>query len=246
MLDAVITAGGRLSPSSSRRFGTDVKALVRVGGRPIIDAVISGLRGVSGIGRVVVVGPRSAREHVAAVDDWIDEHPTGEENLLAALRAGTTERMVLSASDLPFVSGRSYAGLLAQAGDECDAAYPIYRKDEFLTAYPGGRDRFAKLADGEWTGGSAFVIRREPFLRNSRLLERGFAARKSLTNLAALLGPALLLKYALGRVTIADVEKRASDLLGARVRALTGADPALAMDCDDAADFLYARAEERG
>jgi GTP:adenosylcobinamide-phosphate guanylyltransferase len=243
MLDAVITAGGRLSPASARRFGTDVKALVRVGGRSLLDAVIAALRGVPAVGRVIVVGPASARATVDPVDEWVDEFPTGEENLLAALRAGMTARMILSASDLPFVTASSYGSLIDRAGETSDAAYPIYSKDEFLRAYPGGRDRFARLADGEWTGGSAFVVNRDPFLRNSKLLERGFGARKSLTALAALLGPALLLRYAMGRVRIKDVEDRASSLLGATVRAIRGSDPALAMDCDDAADFSYAHAE---
>jgi molybdopterin-guanine dinucleotide biosynthesis protein A len=243
VIDALITAGGRLTPSDARAYGTDIKALVRIGGRTVLDAIVGALRGVSAVGRIVVVGPRDAAASAAPVDEWIDEFPTGEQNLLAALRAGRTDRVVMTASDLPFVTSASYSDLIARSDDSIDAAYPIFRRDEFLHAYPAGRASFARLADGEWTGGSAFVLNRKPLLRNEKLLQVAFGARKSLSSLAALLGPGLLIRYALGRVRVEDVEQRASALLQAKVKAVTGADPALAMDCDDAGDFDYARAE---
>lgn len=244
MLDAVVTAGGRLSPDAAARFGSDVKALVSVDGKPMLATVVDALRATPGVGRITVVGPASARSAATGVDRWIDEFPTGEENLIAAVGAATTERIVMSASDLPFVTPASYASLIMKTGDDVDAGYPVFRRDEFLRTYPRGRKRFAKLADGDWTGSSAFVFNRSPFVKDDRLIRRAFGARKSLFALASLLGPALLLRFILKSLTVADVERRACALLGATVQAVYGADPALAMDCDDPADFAYARAEE--
>ncbi len=224
-------------------FGTDVKALVRIGGKPIIATVVHALRETPGIGAIRVVGPAQARHFAGPVDEWIDELPTGEENLMAALHAARTERIVMSASDLPFVTPSTYADLLAKVAPDLDAAYPVFRREEFLAAYPDGRSKFASLADGSWTGGSAFVFNRTPLLRDERVIARGFGARKSLFALAALLGPALLARFVFGRLRIGDVEQRASQLIGGRVRALAGCDPALAMDCDDLGDFAYAHAE---
>jgi molybdopterin-guanine dinucleotide biosynthesis protein A len=243
VLDAIVTAGGRLSPADARMFGTDVKALVRIDGRPLIATVVEALRKTPGIAGVRVVGPRAARSYAEGVDEWIDERATGEENLLAALRAAQTDRIVLSASDLPFVTPAGYADLIERVAPDLDAGYPVYRREEFLAAYPGGRSTFARLADGSWTGGSAFVLNRAPFLRDERILARGFGARKSLFALASLLGPVLLLKFVMGTLRVGDVERRASAILGARVKAVRGADPALAMDCDELGDFAYARAE---
>ena len=245
VLDAVVTAGGRLSPSDALHFGTDVKALVRVGGRTLLHIVVRSLRQVRDVARIVVVGPRSAQASLGSdVDEWIDEFPTGEENLMAALRGARTRRIVFSASDLPYVTPQSYAKLIELVDENIDAGYPVYRREEFLRAYPGGRTKFAKLADGEWTGGSAFVLNLPPFLKDETLLERGFGARKSLASLASLLGPGLLLRFLFRRLRVADVERRASSLLGAQVKAIVGADPALAMDCDDLRDFTYAHAAE--
>jgi len=246
VFDAAVTAGGRLLPADALRFGADVKALVRVNGRTLLDIVVSALRAVPGVDRIIVVGPAQAKPFAPDADQWIDEFPTGEQNLLAALRATRTPRIVISASDLPFVTQGSYADLIARTGSEIDAGYPIFTKDEILHAFPGVGTRFARLADGEWTGGSAFVVNRDVLLGNAALLERGFGARKSLSALAALLGPRLLLKFVLGRVRVRDVESRVSSLLRARVRAIVGADPALGMDCDGTAEFAYAGAAEAG
>ena len=217
---------------------------MRIGGRTLLEAVVGALRAVPAVERVVVVGPRAAQAVAPSVDEWIDEFPTGEDNLIAALQAGRTDRVVFSASDLPFVTPASFLGLIARAAPAIDAAYPIYRREDFLKTYPGGRTKFASLADGAWTGGSAFVLRPAPFLANIAVLKRGFAARKSLFALASLLGVALLAKFALRGLRVSDVEQRASAVLGARLKAITGADAALAMDCDDAVDFAYAGASE--
>ena len=244
MIDAVVTAGGRLSPSDARRFGTDVKALVHVGGRSLLAIVVSALRAAPETGRIIVVGPRQAQASTPGVDRWIDEFPTGEENLIAALQAGTTDRILFSASDLPFVTRESFSNLVSRAGPDIDAVYPIYRRAEFLQAYPDGRTRFASLADGDWTGGSAFVLNPAPFLRNLHVVRQVFGARKSVFALASLLGPSLLLKFTVRQLRVADVERRATAVLGVCVRAVTGADPALAMDCDDLTDLTYVHANE--
>lgn len=246
MLDAAITAGGRLLPADARRYGTDIKALVRVNGRPLLDIVVSAVRQVPLVARIVVVGPRAAQPFANGVAQWIDELATGEQNLLAALRATQTSRILISASDLPFVTSKSYIDLIEKTDASLDAGYPIFTKHEFLNAFPDVPTQYARLADDHWTGGSAFVVNREALLRNSAMLERGFGARKSLASLAALLGPKLLFNFMLGRVRVEDVESRVSSLLGARVKCVKGADPALAMDCDGPREFEYVGAESAG
>jgi len=240
VLDAVVTAGGRLSDADAATYGTDVKALVRVGARTLLRSVIDALRGVAFVRSIVVVGPASARVEAAGVDEWIDEFPTGEENLFAAIGAARTERIIMSASDLPFVTTNSFEDLIARAAD-ADAGYPIFRKDEFLRAFPSGRASFARLANGEWTGGSAFVLNRALVQEHAPLIRRGFGARKNPALLAWLLGPVLSLKFAFGVARIEEAEAVASSRLGGRVRAIVGADPALAMDCDHCEDIEYAR-----
>jgi len=231
-LNAAVTAAGRLAPQEARRYGTAIKALVSVGGRTLLARLIDSLRDVPEIGRITVVGPTEAKACGAAVDLWLDERETGEENLLAALRGAGAGRLLVSA--------HSIGDLLRRTPADVDCAYPIFTRTEFEKAFPGGRSSFARLADGEWTGGSTMVLNADLVLRNERLLRRAFAARKNLTGLALLLGPALALRFATGRLCVRDIQKRIDSLTGGSMIAIRGADPALAMDCDSREDFAYA------
>jgi len=240
-LNAAVTAAGRLAPQEAARYGTDVKALVNIGGSTLLARLIDALRGVPEIGRIVVVGPREAQACGASVDVWLDERETGEDNLLTALRSAGAGRLLVCASDLPFVTSRSIDDLLRRTPPGVDCAYPIFSRAEFERAFPGGRSSFARLADGEWTGGSAMVLNAGLVLQNERLLRRAFAARKNLMTLAALLGPALALRFATGRLRVDHIQTRIGALTGGSMVAVRGADPALAMDCDDPQDFAYAQ-----
>jgi CTP:molybdopterin cytidylyltransferase MocA len=241
VIDAVVTAGGRLPPDLAARCGTDIKASAVVGGMTLLARTLAALRGVQDVTRIVVVGPDAIRD-AAHADEFITERATGEENLLAALRAASGDRTLFCASDMPFVSGPALADLLERSPADACAVYPIFTRDEFDRAYPKARSSFAVLADGAWTGASAFVVRAQTLVRREGVLTRAFAARKSLPALAALFGPALMFSYVRGALRVSDIEARATGLFGEPVVALRGADPALAADCDDAADFDYAEA----
>ncbi|MDQ2817144.1 MAG: NTP transferase domain-containing protein [Candidatus Eremiobacteraeota bacterium] len=240
-LDAVVTAAGRLPFEAARRYGTDVKALVRIGDASMLARLIGCLRLVPAVARIVVVGPSAVRRQAPPVDEWVDESSSGERNIIAALAASRTQRTLYCASDLPFVSPQSVAGLMSVAPKAADVVYPIVSKASFCAHYPGARASFVRLADGQWTGASVFIVNAPLLLRKRGLLARAFASRKRVTALAGLLGPDLLLRYIVGRATVPDVERRAGALLQGSVAAVTGIDPALAMDCDTAADIEYAR-----
>jgi GTP:adenosylcobinamide-phosphate guanylyltransferase len=240
-VNAVITAGGRLEPGDAERYGTDVKALLDVNGRTLLARVIDALRGVQEVGAITVIGPRAVQQCGAAFETWVDEGSTGEENVMRALRAAGDGAALFCASDLPFVTPSAIQGLLALVPAGSAAAYPVFTRREFETAYPGARSSYFKLSDGEWTGASVLVVDSAPLLRRSDLVEGAFRARKNPAALAPMLGASLLMKFVAGGVGVNEVVARATELLGAPVHAIRGADPSLAMDCDSAADIEYAR-----
>ncbi|MGW2224208.1 NTP transferase domain-containing protein [Streptomyces formicae] len=102
--DAVVLAGG-----GAARLGGADKPGVRVGGRALIDRVLSACSGARTT--VVVAEPRATARPVV----WAREDPPGG-GPLAALDAGlrrtTAERVVVVSADLPFLDGRTVRGLL--------------------------------------------------------------------------------------------------------------------------------------
>jgi molybdopterin-guanine dinucleotide biosynthesis protein A len=240
-LDAVILAAGRLPVHEARRIGVEIKALVRVGETTALETVVRAMRTSRAVRRVIVVGPRELHGSVAAVDVWLDERQSGEENVLAGLGAAQTRRAVVSASDVPFVHAAHVDDFLRRVPDDADFAYPVYERGEFLESFPRGRSKFARVGTTHYTGGSVCLMTVALALRNASLIRRGFAARKSQIAMASLLGVEGVVRFATGSLDITHVERRIGQITGGRVVAIRGAHPALAMDYDDALDIEYVR-----
>jgi molybdopterin-guanine dinucleotide biosynthesis protein A len=241
-IDAVVLAAGRFAAPEARRAGAAIKALVNVAGTTPFEAVVTALRSSEAIDRVIVVAPLELHGSSRAVDAWVDERATGEDNVLAGLASARSRRTVLSASDLPFVRSAHVDDLLGRVPHDADFAYPVYEMAEFLAAFPRGRTRFARVGRKHYTGGSMCVVNVRLALAQAPLIRQGFAARKSQLAMASLLGVTGLVRFVTGSLAIEHVERRLFQLTGGRAVAVRGAHPALAMDCDSAQEVEYARA----
>jgi hypothetical protein len=241
LFDAVVLAAGRLPAGDAERAGIELKALARIGTSTPLRAIVSALRASRAVARLIVVAPSSIHGTLEGVDVWVDERATGEENVLAGLANAQTRRAIVTASDAPFVEAAHIDDLLSRIPDYVDVAYPVFRSDEFLSEFPHGRSRFARVGGALWTGGSLCVLNVAMALQKSALIRRAFRARKSQLAMASLLGADCVVRYLTGHLEIADVERRLGQLTGGRAVAIRGAHPALAMDCDDAQDIAYVR-----
>lgn len=241
-IDAVVLAAGRLSAGSTNRAKQEYKGFVRVGETTPLEAMLAALRQTAPVAEIIVVGPLALRSSVTGFDRWLPEKKAGEDNVVAGLREAQTPRVLLCASDIPFVRAQDVAGFLDLATPDCAVAFPIFERTEFLAHFPGGRDKFARLGPEEWTGGSLCIVDRAVVLRNEALMRHAFQARRSQLAMASLLGPSVLLKHLSGGLRVEDVIGRVSRLLGAKAAAVRGSSPRLAMDCDSAEDIEYARA----
>ncbi|MEV5237692.1 NTP transferase domain-containing protein [Streptomyces cinnamoneus] len=124
--DAVVLAGG-----AARRLGGADKPAVRVGGRSLLDRVLSAC---AGAGRTVVVGPRRP---TARPVTWTREEPPGGgplAGLAAGLRHVGAGRVLVLSADLPFLEAEAVGALLEAAGEGAGAEGAV------LTD-AGGRDQ---------------------------------------------------------------------------------------------------------
>ncbi|WP_326580532.1 molybdenum cofactor guanylyltransferase [Streptomyces sp. NBC_00481] len=125
--DAVVLAGG-----AARRLGGADKPAVRVGGRALLDRVLTACAGAGAT--VVVADPRPTARPVL----WAREEPPGG-GPLAALGAGlrhtTAPHVVVLSADLPFLDDETVRRLLdaLQGGAE--------QADGVLVTDPDGRDQ---------------------------------------------------------------------------------------------------------
>jgi molybdopterin-guanine dinucleotide biosynthesis protein A len=130
--DAVVLAGG-----AARRLGGADKPGLRVGGRPLLDRVLTAC--ATATTTVVVAEPRGTARPVR----WAREDPPGG-GPLAALDAGlrhtSAEHVVVLSADLPFLDEATVRRLLG-ALRTGDALQGPARPDGVLLTDPDGRDQ---------------------------------------------------------------------------------------------------------
>ncbi|MGW8377712.1 NTP transferase domain-containing protein [Streptomyces sp. ODS28] len=107
--DAVVLAGG-----GARRLGGADKPAVTVGGRTLLDRVLSACAGAA---RTVVVGPRRPAYRPV---EWVREDPPGGGPLAAldaGLRGTTADTVLVLSADLPFLGTGTVRELLGAERD---------------------------------------------------------------------------------------------------------------------------------
>lgn len=246
---ALILAGGGAPPELTEATGQIERALIPVGSSPMLAHVISALLETRGIERVAVVGSPEVLE-AAAQEAHVIAVPAGErmvDNLKAGVLAlqgkGHGDGGVLVCTcDIPLIHRETIEKLLDGAtARELDIAYPIVRRATCEAAFPGGQRTYARLGDGEFTGGNAVVFPARILGDIVSLVDTAYNARKNPAALARMLGVGLMLKFATRRLTIADVEKRAGQILKCAAGAVEMRDATIAFDVDKAADLTVVR-----
>lgn len=243
-LAAVVTAGGRLDPASARLAGTEVKALLRVKGRPLIYYALFALAQSPSVRRIVAVGPAEAlkgQPGMEKVEAVVGEVGTGPENILAALRIlEGEERVLVCASDLPNLTARGVESFLADCPEEAEICYSIVRNEVFEQQYPGVHHMRVRMKEGVFTGGSIQLMRPSALEANLPLINRTFAARKSKMGMVRMLGLGFVVKFLLGTLSIAEVERRAREFTGCVCRAVISEEAGLAFDIDSPEQVAFA------
>jgi molybdopterin-guanine dinucleotide biosynthesis protein A len=245
-MDAIVLAGGPVDAVARLAPGVPNKCFVEIGGRTMLSRVLSALREAPSMGRVVVVAPPAVRDHPAL--EQADELRADGERITDSLRSGLEgfppERDVLIvAADLPVLSGKAtedfIAGVIAQ---DVDVVYGCVEKRTHMARFPEVPHTWARLRDGTFCGGGLASIKPRAFVLLERFLDQLGAARKRPMRLASLFGWDVLVRFAFGRLSVAQAEARATHLLGAPVRALVSPFPETAVNVDRPSDVAIAEA----
>ncbi|MDQ6926952.1 MAG: hypothetical protein M3154_12055, partial [Candidatus Eremiobacteraeota bacterium] len=116
----------------------------------------------------------------------------------------------------------------------------------YAARFPDSPAHSVTLGGERVANGNAFVIGSEAVGPVRAFATKMFDARKSLLKLALLLGPAMCLRFATKRLSIAGLEAYGRRRLGVAVGALRDCDPGLCYDVDTLDDYRYACTHSRG
>ena len=177
---AIVPAAG----SGSRLRGSGPKALVRLGGRPMLAHTLEALREVP-FERIVVAAPDGLESEVRSLlgpaEDVVAGGATRAESVrlaFAALGARAGDIVCIHDAARPFVTASEMAEVLraAERGGAAIAAAPVV---DTLKRVEGGRIMATVDRDGLWSAGTPQAFRED-------LLRRALAAGDEATDEAAL------------------------------------------------------------
>ena len=236
-VDAVILAGGEgevIDPSS--RF----KGLVPILGRPLVEWVLDAFRDATTINEIAVVMPTAE-----GLGDWVDKAAKlvvsdrgFMDNVLAGVASFRADRPVLIATgDLPMMTGAAIDEFVtASLASGADITYPIIPKNRMEEQFPGSVRTYFRLKTGEFTGGNMILMNPLLVPGNRELGQRLFDNRKNALATVRVAGLRFAVKFALGQLEAADIERRLEELLGGTGAAIVTQQASLAVDVDKPAD----------
>jgi GTP:adenosylcobinamide-phosphate guanylyltransferase len=238
-MDAVVMAGGiprEGEPLFELTEGRS-KALLPVAGKVMVQWVLDALSAAQGVGRVVVVGPEGGLVYPRGLH-YVPNHGEYLDNVLAGVRRirelnPWARHLLIISADIPAVTAQHIDWVIAQAEErDEDFYYCVIDRQAMEASFPGCRRTFFRLRDREVCGGDLAVVRTSVFDTEAGVWQRLSEARKSRWRMAAAIGPSVLLRFLLGRLSVEQAERLASRRLGIRGKALNCPYPEVGMDVD--------------
>lgn len=240
-MNCVVLAGGRPGENDPlyQYTGGNPKALLKFGERTMLEWVVAALQASNAVDDVVIVGIEAASNfQFLRPVHFIPDQGSLVENGLAGLDyaqkdAGASEHILLCTSDIPTLRPGvvDYFVNACQPFD-CALYYCFVTRDCMDVQFPKSNRTFVKLKGKDVAGGDMVLALPALANLNMDLFHSLAAGRKHAWKIARLVGPKILTKLVLRRLTIADIEISATKVIGDSVKIIISPHPELAMDVD--------------
>jgi GTP:adenosylcobinamide-phosphate guanylyltransferase len=248
---AILLAGSRPGRDAfAESFGTDLKALIPIGGEPMVRRPVRALLESECVGNILILS--QASERIAAV------LPDGARISVRESRGTIAETMLALFDDEALrwpllVTTADHALLDAATIDEfctaaahADVAIGVVERTKLLVRLPQTRRTWLKFRGGAYTGANLFALR-SPGVRPAVELWRSVEQdRKKAWRVIALLGPVMLAAVVLRLVSLDTVLARLGRKLGLTIKAARLSNPLAGVDVDKTDDHALAEAILKG
>lgn len=226
--------------------GVSHKALIEVGGVPMLLRVLRALAASAAVARIVVVIDRpQVMDGFPDVGKAVSVRPAAEgpsASVALALAAEGTPLLVTTA-DHALLQGNWVDEFVSATlrDPSADAFIALARSEAVLAAAPATVRTWLRFADGAYSGCNLFLLRTPKALGIVQLWRRLEAARKKPLTLLRRLGFAYVLRYRFGWLRLEQALDRLGTLTGARLAPVLLGDGRAAIDVDKPADLELVR-----
>ncbi len=251
---ALVMAGRRPGPDAlAESAGVSHRCLVRAGGVPMLGRVVSALAHSPSVGRIAVSIDEpevlSQAVELAGVDE--DRRPvavpcaeTPSRSVLRAVEEmPATAPLLVTTADHALLTPALVERFCAEAvGSGAQLAAGVSTASVIQAAYPGTRRTYLRFREGGYSGCNLYAVLEEAGLRAVAFWGQIERERKRPWRMALALGPVLLIRYLLGRLSLADAARHISSLTGVDCRAVVLPVAEAAIDVDKPEDLALVEA----
>ena len=241
----VILAGGRASMDMEAATGVSNRALIQIGGKPMLLRVVEALRACELCGEITVIGKVPPSDYYSRLPDKGD---FVSNTVSGAVVNGDAPFVLICTCDLPFLTGEAVTDFLTAALENAaqsgaSVVYPIVPVSRCYRRYPGLKRTALKLKEGLFTGGNMMLARPQFIIGQRKRIADAYRARKSPLRLANLLGWDMIVRLLLSQtlmprlLTLSVLESRVSQMIAGPARVFVSGYPEIATDLDKPSDY---------
>ena len=245
MFNALILAGTKEKGPLEIAENVDNKALIMIDGRPMIDYIVDALNNSENIDKILVVGPKN--ELHPYIGKKVEEILNPGNSILENMEIGlnyfnSADNLLLLSSDIPLITPEAINEFLSICTKrKACIGYPIITKENIIKKYPETERTYVKMKEGIFCGGNITFFKPDVFFQNKKLIKELFENRKATWKYAKILGLKFILKFLFKALTLEEIEKRITNIIGYNSIAVMVSYPEIMIDLDKPSDLKLIR-----
>ncbi|PAX08376.1 GTP--adenosylcobinamide-phosphate guanylyltransferase [Sphingomonas lenta] len=241
-MKAVVLAGSRpgaVDPVAAYA-GVAHKALIELDGATLLARVVEALRGAGCEAAVSANAPEvvAQAERLGLPVLPTEAGPSASVGR-ALVELGTP--LLVTTADHALLEPEWVRRFVVDVPANADVAVLLARRESIEAALPGTRRTYLRFADGNWSGCNLFLLRTPAAARAIDLWRLVEADRKRPWRIVRRFGLRMLMRYLLGRLTLAAAVARLGELAGVRAAVVESPFGLAAVDVDKPEDLEAVR-----
>ena len=246
-LTGIVLAGSRPGKDAfAEEHGTDLKALVPVGGEAMVRRPVAALLSSDRVAAVRVLAQQAPRIAQALRSDPRLTVGASGATIAATLDRicsdpGTRWPVLLTTADHALLDAAMIDDFCNRS-DGADIAIAVVERRALLERLPASRRTWIRFRGGAYSGANLFLLRSPKVAPAIALWRSVEQDRKKGWRLLWAMGPSLFLGSVLRLLTLQEALRRIGRKLGLDVRAVEMANPLAAVDVDKADDHALVEA----
>lgn len=246
MWTAIVLAGNRPGENSfAEGHGVSAKALIPVGGEPMLGRVLKALLAAPSVGRIVVLA-QEPEALLGGALSWAGQEPrigtakAGEGISLSIAEIVGTDAapwpVLVTTADHALLRPEMVEAFIAGAGD-ADTAFAVVERKVVEATYPETRRTWLKFSDGQYSGANLFALATPRAREPLRMWARAEKDRKKALKILLFFGPIIFLRAFTRTISIGNAAATVGRDLKVTLKAVALPFAEAAIDVDKPSDL---------